>query len=52
MLKTMKKLLQRVLYQPTDLENFIASKNIKCAGDLEHWMRVYAQQRNGGHYGF
>jgi len=51
MLATIKKFLQRVLHQPTDLENFIASKNIKSAGDLEHWMRVYTQ-RNGGQYGF
>jgi hypothetical protein len=51
MLKTIKGLLQKVLYQPTELETFISSKNPQNAGDIDHWMRVY-DQRKGDCYGF
>ena len=46
MLKSIKQLLQKVLYRPSDIEMFVSSKNPKNAGDVEHWMRIYQHKGN------
>ena len=51
MLKIIKGLLQKILYQPTELETFISNNNPQNAGDIDRLMRVY-NNRKGSCYVF
>ena len=50
MLKSIKKFLQGIFSQSSDIESFIAGKNPQSAAEVDHWAKVYAH-RNGSRYG-
>lgn len=50
MLKSIKKFLQGIFSQPSDIESFIAGKNPQSVAEVDHWAKVYAH-RNGSRYG-
>lgn len=50
MSKSIKKFLQRIFKQTSELENYIASKNPQNAAEVDHWSRVYSYSK-GGRYG-
>jgi hypothetical protein len=51
MLKIIKGLLQKILYQPSEIETFILNNNPCNAADIDRLMRVY-NNRKGSHYVF